>query len=99
MVMLSLLFVFAVGDFPISTAIDHQFFPSVNYVNGQYYAFWEDRRFYGADSTYAVFASRIATDGIVLDPAGKIIYNNLVYYDVNAAFDGTNFLVALEDSC
>lgn len=99
MVLLSLLFIFSTSDFPISTAVDNQLFPSVNYVNGQYYVFWEDRRFYSSDSTFGVFASRVSENGTVLDPGGKEIYSNLVYYDVNASFDGTNFLVALEDSC
>jgi len=87
------------ADFPICSATNHQYYPVVCYANNMYYVFWEDRRYTITDADYAVFGSRVSTDGAVIDPDGKLITLSQVHYDVNAAFDGVNFLVAYEDSC
>ena len=95
----SLLLVLVGSDFPINTAFDNQYYPVVYFANDQYYVFWEDRRYVISDALYCVFCARVTTDGTVLDPDGKILFSNQVHYDIDVAFDGTNFLVAFEDSC
>ena len=70
------MFILLVGaDFPICTAVQQQYWPSVYFTNDQYYVFWADRRFAAADSdsTYGVFGARVTQNGIVLDPDGKMI--------------------------
>ena len=99
MIAFPLLLILFNSDFPISTAYDHQYYPMVCFANDQYYVFWEDRRYVLSDALYSVFCARVTTDGTVLDPGGKILFSNAVHYDIDAAFDGTNFLVAFEDSC
>lgn len=99
MELFSLLFILINADFPICTAYDHQFYPVVCYANDLYYVFWEDRRFVQSNALYTVYCSRVTSNGTVLDPDGKFLFGNQVHYDIDAAFDGTNFLVAFEDSC
>lgn len=99
MVTFQVLLILINSDFPVSTAYDHQYYPVVCYAEDQYYVFWEDRRYVSSDALYSVFCTRVTTDGTVLDPDGKLLFTNAVHYDIDAAFDGTSFLVAFEDSC
>lgn len=87
------------SDFMVCDADDDQFYPVVEYVDTLYYVFWEDRRFVASETLYAVSCTRVTADGSVLDQDGKVLFRNQVHYDVAAAFDGQNFLVAFEDSC
>ncbi|MCK4250141.1 hypothetical protein KAX97_01745 [candidate division WOR-3 bacterium] len=83
-------------DFPISTAYEAQYYPVVIFANDQYYVFWEDYRLYYSDKS--IYAARVTTDGTVIDPDGKLILSDrTVIADI--AFDGVNFLVAIQDSC
>ncbi len=85
-----------VGDFPVCTAPRDQYYPSVTYANDQFYVFWSDRRYY---PSYAIFGARVTKDGAVLDPDGKLIFRDESAYDVNAAYDGSNFLVVFRNGC
>ena len=87
------------ADFPICTAIDVQAYPCAIYANNQYYAFWIDDRYYSADSTHAVFGARISTNGTVIDPDGKMLFERQAGFATDVAYDGTNFLVVFRDSC
>lgn len=87
------------SDFPICEAADNQFYPVVTFALDHFYVFWEDRRLVQTDTLYCVYGARVTTDGTVLDPDGKLIFANQVHYDIDAAFDGENFLIAFEDSC
>jgi hypothetical protein len=97
--MTPLLLALVCADFPVCTAADDQLVPVVCSANDLYYVFWEDRRFVGQDTTYAVFGARVTPQGNVLDPDGRLIYRWQVRYDLNVASDGNGFLVAFEDSC
>jgi hypothetical protein len=96
---ISLVLLLISSDFPVCQADDNQFYPVVAYANDQFYVFWEDRRLVTSDTLYCVFGARITSDGVVIDSGGKRLFANAVHYDIDAAFDGTNFLVAFEDSC
>jgi hypothetical protein len=76
-------FLFNQGDFPICQAGDVQATPEVIF----------------ADSLFSVYGSRVTMDGAVLDTDGKKIFANKAETRPAVAFDGTNFLVALQDSC
>ena len=83
-------------DFPISTAINDQFEPAIAFANNQYYVFWVDYR--ALFTARAIYGARVTTEGEVLDPEGKLIFMSRTEA-VDVAYDGSNFLVALQDSC
>ena len=86
------------GDFPICQAGDVQASPEIVYADSLFYVFWSDFRYCGID-TYSVYGARITTGGTVLDPDGKRVFANKAETRPAAAFDGTNLLVVLQDSC
>ncbi len=97
--MMQLLLVLVSTDFPITAAYDSQRYPAVCYQDGQFYVFWADRRFLSQDSTSCLYATRVSTDGVVIDTAGKQLFRDDVGYELDAAFDGTNFLVVYRNHC
>ncbi len=84
------------SDFPISAEIESQHRPALEFANNQFYVFWQDLRFYPSDRS--TFAARITQDGIVLDTNGIIMMRDRTI-SVDAAYDGTNFLIVVQDSC
>jgi hypothetical protein len=70
---------------------------SIQFVNNQYYVFWRDLRL--SPFHFAVFGSRVETNGNVLDPDGRLVYYNDVISRVNAANDGSIILVVFRDLC
>ena len=84
------------SDFPISIAPESQHYPIVQFAGDHYYVFWQDLRFYPSDR--ATMAARISEDGLLLDPEGVVIMRDRTM-NVDAAYDGTNFLVVVQDSC
>jgi len=87
------------SDFPISAAAESQRYPAVCFQPDQYYVFWCDRRFYGLDSTGCLYCARVTTDGAIVDPDGRQLYRDDVGYELDAAFDGVNFLVIFRNHC
>ena len=87
------------ADFPICTANRNQYYPRPAFENGQYYVFWADYRNYPIDTTYCIYGARIALDGTVLDPDGKVLFKRSAAYRPATAFDGSNFLVVFRDGC
>ena len=85
-------------DFPVCDFDGGQFTPTVIYAYDQYYVFWRDDRWVHEDSTRAVFGARVATDGTILDPDGKLLYRNQAQSRVDIAYDGTNFLGVFRNS-
>lgn len=84
------------SDFPISAEFESQHCPVVEFANGYFYTFWQDLRFYPSDrSTYA---ARITEEGSVLDTTGVLLMRDRTQ-SADAAYDGTNFLVVVQDSC
>ena len=82
------------ADFPVCTATYSQSYPCAVYANNLYYVFWSE------DSTpFSINGARIAADGTVLDPDGKVLFSSHTWYEPQAAFDGTNLLVVFRDSC
>jgi hypothetical protein len=84
------------SDFPISIAPESQHFPIVQSALGHYYVFWQDLRFHPSDR--ATMAARISNEGVLLDPEGVVMMRDRTM-NVDAAYDGTNFLVVVQDSC
>jgi hypothetical protein len=101
MEILSMVFIFFNIDFPICTAVQQQYLPSAYYMNGQYFVFWADRRFFAADSdsTYAIFGTRVTTSGTVIDPDGKMMIRNETGNLPSIASDGENLFFVVQDSC
>ncbi len=85
-------------DFPISTEVDYQMYPTPIMANNQYYVFWPDFR-YTPLNVFPLVGARVSSAGTVLDPAGKMLLMDTCKYKVNAAYDGTNFLVVLRNGC
>ncbi len=92
--MLSLFLVRA--DFAICPAAYFSGYPSVDFVQNQYYAFWIDQRY---SPLMALYGARVTTNGAVLDSAGVAVYTDSAGYGCSAAFDGTNFLVVTRNHC
>lgn len=84
------------GDFPISAQFESQHRPIVLYANDLFYAFWQDLRFYPSDRS--TFAARITPQGCVLDTSGVLMRRSRTVCG-DAAYDGTNFLIVVQDSC
>jgi hypothetical protein len=95
MVVLQLALFIITIDFPINTWLEDQFAPVVIFANDQYNVFWVDHRFYPERS---IFGARVTPKGVVLDREGKLLFKDRVE-KIDAAYDGTNFLVAVQDSC
>jgi hypothetical protein len=93
--MMAILFILS-NDFPISAATESQHYPIVQFADSQFYVFWQDLRFYPSDRT--TMAARISSDGLVLDPDGIVMMRDRTV-DADAAYDGTNFLLVVQDSC
>jgi len=86
------------ADFPICTASSYQGHTSVCYVNDTFYVFYADQRQY--PPFRSVYCNRVTKDGTVLDGTGVDLHSDSAGIRVNAAFDGTNFLVVTVDpSC
>ncbi len=96
MTFVNLLFFLINIDFPISTAVNEQFEPAIAFANNQYYVFWVDYR--EQFTIRSIYGARVTTEGAVLDPEGKLIFMSRTEA-VDVAYDGGNFLVALQDSC
>lgn len=87
------------ADFPICTATDVQEYPCAIFADNQYYAFWIDERYFNIEGTHCVFGARISTNGTVIDPDGKLLFERQAGFATDVAYDGTNFLVVFRDSC
>ncbi len=78
----------------ISTATENQMNPDVSFDGTNYLVVWEDER----TDTLDIYASRIAQNGIVLDPAGIEISGATDEQNrPSIDFDGTNYLVVWDD--
>jgi|GEM_PF-318321 len=86
------------ADFPVCQAPNVQATPEVLFADSLFYVFWTDFRYSVAD-TYAIYGARVTANGSVLDPDGKRIFANKAETRPAAAYDGSNLLVVLQDSC
>jgi len=80
---------------PVSLASGDQRYPRVAFTGAGFVIVWHDYR-YG--DTADIFAARVTTAGVVLDPLGiavSVAAGNQLYPDV--AFDGVNVLVTWQD--
>ena len=79
----------------ISMASNHQSLPAIAFDGTNYLVVWQD---YRSSSYYDVYAARVTTSGLVLDPGGIPISTASNYQGPPAvAFDGTNYMVAWGD--
>ena len=86
-------------DFPVCTAPSFQDHSVVRYVNGCYYVFWCDERFYSSTHLYAVYGARVTADGHVIDPDGKLIFCDSVNTRFGVAFGSSEFLAVCRNGC
>lgn len=86
------------GDFPICTVENTQCYPEVIFAESKFCVFWSDYRYMAAEK-YSIYGSRVSTTGTVLDPDGKLLFENYAAQPPAAAYDGANFLVVFRDSC
>ncbi|UCF70973.1 MAG: hypothetical protein JSW49_01480 [candidate division WOR-3 bacterium] len=68
----------------------------MQYATDKFYVFWQDLRFYPSDRS--TFVARVSEEGQVLDPDGIVLMRDRTV-SVDAAYDGINFLVVVQDSC
>lgn len=83
-------------DFPVSTAYLSQHYPTVSYINDQYYVFWTDMRFYAPERS--IIGARVTTDGTIIDPDGQILLRDRAVKS-SVAYGSGNFMVVVQDSC
>lgn len=82
------------GDILMTTTVSRQSFPAVAHGDATYLVAWEDFR----DDPYAeIYVSRVAQNGIVLDPLPLPVSSATDAARPDAAYDGTNFLVVWSD--
>jgi len=80
----------------ISTATDQQYMPSVSFDGINYLVTWHDQR---NGSYYDIFASRMDTSGVVLDPSGICISNAANHQQsVNVASYNNQWLTVWTDN-
>ena len=101
--MISVLFTYALfaldnGDFVICQAENVQSSPDVVFAESLFYVFWVDFRNSAAEQ-YCIYGARVTINGTVLDLDGKLVFKNRAETPPAAAYDGTNLLVVLQDSC
>ncbi|MGB9721010.1 MAG: hypothetical protein ACPL28_05980 [bacterium] len=87
------------ANFAICTDTSQQYYATTIFANSQYYVFWADYRYYSSQGLYSLYGARVTSAGTVLDPNGKLLFKRQAAYEPRVAFDGTNFLVAIRDSC
>jgi hypothetical protein len=80
--------------FPISVAQNNQGFAQLSFDGTNYFVVWLDDRTVYED--YRIYGARVTPAGIVLDPNGIQITQNLSVYPA-VAFDNTNYLVVWTD--
>lgn len=81
--------------FQVSGAAGHQERPAVCGAGTDFFAVWQDRR---SGSGYAVYGSRVSAAGSVMDAQGLLLSRvGNPQVAVDAAFDGTRYLVVWED--
>ncbi|MEO0306203.1 MAG: T9SS type A sorting domain-containing protein [candidate division WOR-3 bacterium] len=79
----------------ISTATNHQIYPSVAFDGTNYLVVWTD---YRSGSSYDIYGARVNKNGTVLDPNGIAISTATSGQGLpSVAFDGTNYFVVWED--
>jgi len=80
----------------ISTAGNHQEAPSVTFDGTNHLGAWQDSR---SGTSWDTYGARVSPAGAVLDPGGLAISTESgQQLTPTLAFDGTNYLVAWEDS-
>lgn len=83
------------ADFTICDYTNHQIYPVPIHENNQYYVFWTD---YRSQPIYGLYGARIAEDGTVIDPDGKLQFADSVF-SPRVASDGTNLFVVWREGC
>ena len=83
------------GDVDLVAAVEYQIDASMAFDGVSYLVVWAD---YRSQTSYDVFAARVASDGSIVDEGGFIISAAEGYQESPAvAFDGTNYLVVWTD--
>ena len=83
------------GDVDMGPAIEYQVGCGVAFDGTNYLVVWSD---YRSNSSYDIFAARVALDGTIIDEGGFLISDADGYQeDPVVAFDGTNYLVVWVD--
>jgi hypothetical protein len=79
----------------MSTATNDQWFPAVAYDGTNFFVVWQD----GLGISSGIYGARVTPAGTVLDPRGiPVCTTASAQHDPALSFDGTNYLVAWEDS-
>jgi hypothetical protein len=94
--MILLLLTIISADFPVCTAPNYTEYPCVTYANNKFNIFWID---YRLSPSMSIYGSRVAKNGMVLNPNGVELYRDSASYRCNVAFDGNNFLVVTRNHC
>ncbi len=73
----------------------HEYFPEVAFDGTNYLVAW--KRYY--NNNHYIYGTRITPGGTVLDPSGFLVsYSGATQGDPSLAYNGTDYLVAWEDS-
>ncbi|MEO0069545.1 MAG: hypothetical protein ABIK18_01970, partial [candidate division WOR-3 bacterium] len=87
--------VFDTAGFIVSTAVNQEKYPAVCSDGTDYLMVWEDNR----RKEWDIYGARVTSEGVVLDPAGFAISTAGNSQTSPAlSFDGTNYLVAWQDT-
>jgi hypothetical protein len=87
---------FAYGEFIVCNERGVQYEPSIGFDGSNFLVTWTD----GRDSLEQIYAARVSTTGVVLDPGGFLVLmedDEQISSDI--AYDGTNYLVVWQFGC
>jgi hypothetical protein len=95
-VLIFLIAAFAHGEFIICNERGVQYGSSIGFDGSNFLVTWTD----GRDSLEQIYAARVSTTGIVLDPGGfPVLLENDEQISSDIAYDGTNYLVVWQFGC
>ncbi len=92
-----LIFVFLNGEFPISTATERQWHPTVASDGEKYLVIWEDTRKTGDIFNNDIWGQFVSKEGTLIDTNFPICTADSGQWEIDIAFGDSNYLIVWSD--